>query len=144
MASVFISHSHAEKLFARRIAADIAKSVHHVWIDEAEILIGDSLIEKIGEALEAVDYVLAILSSHSIGSKWVRQDLDIAIDREINGRKVVVLPALIEDVELPIFLRGKLYADFRVPANYENELAKVLRSLRRVAGGLPRYDEDSA
>jgi TIR domain len=104
MASVFISHSHAEKLFAWRIAAAIAKSVHHVWIDEAEILIGDSLIEKIGEALEAVDDVLAILSSHSIGSKWVRQDLDIAIDREINGRKVVVLPALIEDVELPVFL----------------------------------------
>jgi hypothetical protein len=35
MASVFISRSHAEKLFARRIAADIAKSMHHVWIDEA-------------------------------------------------------------------------------------------------------------
>jgi hypothetical protein len=56
----------------------------------------------------------------------------------------VVLPALLEGVELPIFLRGKLYADFRVPANYENELAKVLRSLRRVAEGLPRYDEDNA
>ena len=38
---------------------------HSVWIDEAEINIGDSLIGKIREGLDEVDFVAAVLSKHS-------------------------------------------------------------------------------
>lgn len=43
MPYVFLSHSHANKDFARKLAADLRNAGHSVWIDEAEINIGDFL-----------------------------------------------------------------------------------------------------
>jgi len=41
MSSVFLSHSHKDKPFARKLAVDLRHAGHIVWIDEAEILVGD-------------------------------------------------------------------------------------------------------
>lgn len=38
--SVFLSHSHRDKVFARKLANDLRISKIRVWIDEAEIKIG--------------------------------------------------------------------------------------------------------
>lgn len=73
MSSVFLSHSHQDKPFARRLTADLRHAGHIVWIDEAEILVGDSLIEKIRDGIGSVDYVAAILSRSSIDSEWVKR-----------------------------------------------------------------------
>ncbi|HKH45307.1 MAG TPA: toll/interleukin-1 receptor domain-containing protein [Thermoanaerobaculia bacterium] len=141
---MFFSYSHFDKAFARRLAQDVKACGHRVWIDEGQIYIGDSLVKKIGEALKTVDYVMAILSSRSVQSEWVQKELEIAINREINGRDVVVLPVLIEDVEMPIFLNGKLYADFRNAEGYPDELKKLLASMKRAPkiNSAPTIEED--
>ncbi|WNG13620.1 toll/interleukin-1 receptor domain-containing protein [Cystobacter fuscus] len=129
MSYVFLSHSHNDKPFARRLAADLRNAGHSVWIDEAEINIGDSLIGKIRAGLDQVDYVAAILSATSVKSTWVEKELEIASNREIDEKRVVVLPLLIDNVELPGFLRGKLYGDFRDKSAYEQTLSLLLRAL---------------
>lgn len=129
MSSIFLSHSHADKHFARRLAADLRVAGHAVWIDEAEINIGDSLIEKIREGLDQVDYVAAILSPASISSPWVTKELDIASNREIKENRAVVLPLMVERVELPGFLLGKFYGDFTDPSQYKDTLDLLLRKL---------------
>lgn len=129
MSKVFLSHAHADKAFARRLAADLRVAGHTVWIDEAEINIGDSLVEKIREGLDQVDFVAAILSAASIASPWVTRELDIASNREMQEKRVVVLPLLVEKVPLPGFLQGKLYGDFTSPDRYAETLASVLKSL---------------
>jgi hypothetical protein len=129
MSSIFLSHSHADKPFARRLAADLRLAGHAVWIDEAEINIGDSLIEKIRDGLDQVDYVAAILSSASIASSWVTKELDIASNREIKEKRAVVLPLMVEKVDLPGFLMGKFYGDFTDPAQYQDTLRLLLRKL---------------
>ena len=129
MSSVFLSHSHADKAFARKLAADLRKAGHAVWIDEAEIDIGDSLIEKIRDGLDQVDFVAAILSSASIASPWVTRELDIASNREIEENRVVVLPLLLEPVELPGFLKGKFYGDFTNTSRYAEMLDLLVRKL---------------
>lgn len=129
MSSIFLSHSHADKPFARRLAADLRKSGHAVWIDEAEINIGDSLIEKIREGLDQVDFVAAIITAASVTSKWVTRELDIASNREIEENRVVVLPLLLEAVELPGFLKGKFYGDFTDTSRYEEIFELLLRKL---------------
>lgn len=129
MSSIFLSHSHENKSFARKLGSDLRKHGHIVWIDEAEILVGDSLIEKIRNGLDKVDYVVAILSKASVESEWVKRELDIAMNREIHEKRVVVLPILLEDMELPGFLKGKMYADFRLEENYATSLSLLLRGL---------------
>jgi hypothetical protein len=129
LSSIFLSHSHADKPFARKLATDLRKSGYAVWIDEAEINIGDSLIEKIRDGLDQVDFVAAILSSASIASPWVTRELDIASNREIEENRVVVLPLLLEPVELPGFLKGKFYGDFTDTSRYDEMLALLIRKL---------------
>ncbi|MFC6570248.1 toll/interleukin-1 receptor domain-containing protein [Pseudomonas brassicacearum] len=129
MSKVFLSHNHADKPFTRRLANDLRQAGHSVWIDEAEINIGDSLIGKIREGLDEVDFVAAVLSEHSIGSVWVQRELEIASNREIEERRVVVLPLLVQKVALPGFLKGKFYADFTDPSSYKPMLDLLLRAL---------------
>jgi hypothetical protein len=129
MSSIFLSHSHNDKAFARRLARDLKRTGARVWIDEAELKIGDSLIEKIREGIDKMEYLGVILSSNSVNSSWVRREVDIAMNQEINGKRVKVLPFRIDDSDLPGFLEGKLYADFRDSSRYNEELRKVLNRL---------------
>ena len=59
MSTVFISHSWHDKPLARKIADVLMSFGIGVWIDEAEIKLGDSLIRKIREGIDTVDYVMA-------------------------------------------------------------------------------------
>lgn len=129
LSSIFLSHSHADKPFARKLAGDLRKAGHAVWVDEAEINIGDSLIEKIREGLDQVDFVAVIITSASVTSKWVTRELDIASNREIEENRVVVLPLMLESVELPGFLKGKFYGDFTDMSRYEEVFSLLLRKL---------------
>ncbi|MEA3035747.1 MAG: hypothetical protein QOH04_1512 [Sphingomonadales bacterium] len=128
---IFLSHTAVDKPFVRRLRDDLLeRGVPRVWLDEAEIEIGDSLINKIDEGLKLSRYIAVILSKKSIKAPWVKKELEIAINREIDSGEVVVLPLLYEACELPTFLLGKLYADFTKPGDYEEVLAKLLRRLR--------------
>lgn len=130
--SLFLSHSHADKKFARKLTADLEQRGVRVWMDEAEMMVGDSLIEKISKAIDDMDYVGVILSKSSVKSQWVRKEVAIAMTQEIMGKRVKVLPLLLEDCEIPAYIQDKLYADFRSPSGYEKEL---LRIVSRVTGG---------
>lgn len=129
MSKIFLSHTSADKPFVRRLASDLMKHGHTVWIDEAEIKIGDSLIGKIREGLDMVDYIAVILSKTSIQSEWVKRELEIATNKEIKAKKVMVLPLILENVEMPGFLEGKLYGDFSDEKKYDSTLELLLKSL---------------
>ena len=129
MSSVFIAYSHKDKPFATRLAGDLRDAGHTVWIDDTAILVGDSLIERIRGAIDNVDFVAAIISSRSLNSQWVKKELDLASNREMDEERVVVLPILLDDVELPGFLKGKYYADFREEDKYQHALGELLDRL---------------
>jgi len=129
MSSIFLSHSHADKSFVNKLARDLRRPGYFVWTDDAEIKIGDSLIQKIREGIDKVAYVGAVISHSSIDSEWVKKELDIAMNQEIEGRKVKVLPLLLDDVELPNFLKGKRYADFRDNRRYKKSLNEIKKRL---------------
>lgn len=130
--SIFLSHTADDKDFVRQLRDElVASGVNRVWLDEAEIKIGDSLIAKIGEGMKHSKYIAVILSKKSIVAPWVKKELEIAMTREMKSGEVVVLPLLIEECELPEFLSGKLYADFSKPQNHDKEFGKLLRRLQK-------------
>lgn len=127
MKSVFISHNYNDKPLARKIARALNMYGVETWIDEAEIRVGDSLIKKISEGIEHVDYLIALISQSSINSEWVNRELDIAINKEIENKRVIVLPVLAGKCQLPDFLKGKLYADMSTNAKFKQQLPLLLR-----------------
>ena len=77
MINVFISHNYKDKPMARKIAKDLNKYGIKTWIDESEIKLGDSLIEKIRDGLDHMDFLIALISGNSVESEWVKKELDI-------------------------------------------------------------------
>lgn len=133
MPSVFLSHSSKDKLFVIRLASDLAKRGVSVWVDEAQLDVGDSLIQKIAEGIYECDYVAAVISQNTVGSEWVQKELQLAMTREIEGKRIRVLPILIDQCrdQMPFFLRDKLYADFTAESSYGTEFTKLLRAIVR-------------
>ena len=111
--SVFISYSHSDRDFVDRLALALLNKKINVWLDRWEIQVGDSLIQKIEAGLEECSALLVVLSKASTESEWCKKELSAGLIRELDERKVVVLPLLIEDCKIPLFLRDKFYADFR-------------------------------
>lgn len=129
MPNVFLSHSSRDKAFTRKLAERLAQANVNVWLDEAEINIGDSLLMRISAAIEKTDFVAVVLSHSSVQSSWVQSELQMAMTRELADRKVLVLPIVIEPCEIPVFLRDKLYADFSKPDDFDAPFARLLRAL---------------
>ncbi len=126
MISVFISHNYMDKSLARKISSNLNYYGIRTWIDESEIKVGDSLIAKIRKGIDDVDYLIALISKYSVESEWVLKELDIAMNKEIEGKKVVVLPVLAGKCDLPGFLKGKLYVDMSTARNFSKNLPKLL------------------
>jgi hypothetical protein len=132
---LFISHSHADKTFVRQLARDCEAQDLSVWVDEAELLIGDSLVQTIQKAIDSTKFFLVVVSTDSVNSSWVQRELEQAMDMEISSKTVRVLPVVLGKIQvLPGFLRGKIFADFSKWPNdskqYAESLAKLIRSVK--------------
>lgn len=138
MSSIFLSHNSKDKPFVRKLAEDLRKNGHYVWVDEAEIKVGDSLIGKIEEGIENTEYLGVVISSNSNKSEWVIREVRTALNQEIYNKKVKVLPILIENVEMPPFLLDKKYADFTSDDNYDNALQDILDRLSELPDGIEK------
>lgn len=130
MPSIFLSHNQKDKHFVRRLANDLKSEGVKVWLDEAEIKVGDSLIKKISSGIYEMDYLGAILSPDSVMSAWVQEELEQALHIQISEAYVKVLPILLRDCAMPGFLLDKVYVDFRDEDKYQESLKKLLDGIR--------------
>lgn len=130
MSSIFLSHNSKDKPFVRELGKRLSSDGVLVWLDEAEINIGDSLIEKISSGIQEMDFVAAIISTNSVSSPWVQKEISLAMNKEIKGRKVVVLPILVDSCEISSYISDKLYADFRKQANFEDSYYLLLKTIK--------------
>jgi len=75
--------------------------------------------------------MLVVLSKNSIASEWCKKELNAGLIRELDEKKVLVIPCVIDDCEIPLFLREKLYADFR--KDRSQAFSQVHDALLRIA-----------
>lgn len=112
MSSVFLSHHTNDKEFVGKLKVCLARDGINVWGNEDEMLEGDFLINKISYGIASIEYLGVIISKSSNKSFWLQKDAAFVAAKEINGKRVVVLPILLEGYEIPVFLKDKPYADF--------------------------------
>jgi hypothetical protein len=127
---IFLSHSRRDRGFARKFASDLRAHGVYVWVDEAEILPGDSLIEKLEQGIDEMNYLCVVLSPHSVASEWVKREVQIALTDEIHGKRVKVLPLLYKKCALPGFLRTMTYADCTTRRRYKEAVDKIVCRIR--------------
>lgn len=92
--------------------------------------VGDSIVQRIQMAIKEADALIVVLSQASVESEWCKKELTAGLVRELEEKRVVVLPILLEDCEIPIFLKDKLYADFR--SDFQEGLRTTLEAIASV------------
>lgn len=128
--SVFISYSSIDCEFVKKLSLLLVEKKINIWLDKWEMKPGDSLIDKIQSGISNSSYLLVVLSKNSIQSEWCKKELNSGLIRELEEKKVVIIPILLEDCEVPIFLREKVYADFR--KDFEDGISTLLPSLQKL------------
>ncbi len=124
---IFISYSSFDRDKAKKLASRLEEGGFEVWLDEWSIKVGDDITQKISEGLDRAKYLIVILTSKSVDSKWVTEEWNSVFNKQINTNKVIILPALFEDCKVPILLKGKKHANF---IDFEYGLSQILDTVK--------------
>lgn len=126
-ATVFICHASEDKPVAKRLARQIKNLGADVWLDEWEIKVGDSIVEKINGGIGEATHLCLLMSVHSANRPWVAREMSAALMRQLADKSVSILPVRIDATPLPALLADIRYADLRhPPRKYLKELREAL------------------
>jgi hypothetical protein len=125
---LFLSHSSKDVEAAKRIAEGLRAMSYPVWYSDWAIGPGQSIVEKINEALARNDTLIVLLSESSVQSKWVERELNTALMKQLSGQDVAVLPILIEDCKIPATLQDIKYIDMK--SNFQKGFIELLEFLQ--------------
>ena len=106
--SIFISYSHKDSDFVDKLGTALVLNQIRVYIDRWEMNVGDSITERVSSAITEASFLIVVLSKHSVESPWCKREINTGLMLELEKRRVVVLPILLEDCGIPLFLQDKL------------------------------------
>ena len=124
--SCFISYSHSDKPFARRLHDQLQGRGIRCWLDEHQLLPGDDIYQHVDRGIRLWDKILLCASEEALKSWWVDREVDTALQKEQEltkerGQMVRALIPLNLDGHIfddafhgkhKVTLRGRLAADF--------------------------------
>jgi len=131
---IFVSYAGEDRAIARQVSDSLQSAGLLVWNDAWELAPGDSVVQRIQEALSSSDILLVLLSRSSVASHWVQSELSAALSMELRDRAITVIPALIEDCDIPPLLSDRVFIDLR------GDLGPALQRLVRQIGSAPDLD----
>ncbi|MFD3621017.1 toll/interleukin-1 receptor domain-containing protein [Streptomyces sp. NPDC058676] len=129
---IFISYNQKDGEVARMLDASLQVAGARTFLDQRDILVGDSITQEVYRGLESSTDLLYLISANSAGSKWVAEELTVAKTRQRSQDGYRILPVLIDDTQPPLGIAHLRYADLREwrdPQVYRREMLELLRSL---------------
>jgi len=124
---VFIAHASEDKKVAKKIANDLTKNGYQVWFDEWEIKVGDSIVDKINKGIKDTAYMIVLFSKNSVDKPWVKKEMNAGLIKELERKKVYILPAKLDQCEIPPLFSDKHYADFII--SYKKGIKEIYNAL---------------
>ena len=109
--NLFLSYSHRDKDLAIKLYDALVALGAKVWRDEVELRTGESIVQRVGAAVLDADFVVALISRHSVQSEWCQKELSLAATRGLNNGRASILPIRLGDVTMPSFLTDLLYRE---------------------------------
>ena len=138
--SCILSYATEDQSFAEKLHADLTQQGVSCWFAPHDLKMGDKLRDKIYEAIQRQDKLLIVLSEHAIGSAWVEEEVEAALDREHQHQGTFLLfPIRLDDQVLQtskawaVAVRQRYIGDFRQWTDdviYQRALQRLLRDLK--------------
>ncbi len=138
--SCFISYSTKDGDFARRLHADLQHRGVRCWFAPEDLKIGDEFRTRIDESIRIYDKLMVILSQNSIPSRWVKDEVEAAFEKEDKQKKLVLFPIRLDDTVMETnqawaasLRRIRHIGDFtkwKDHDSYQTALARLLHDLK--------------
>jgi len=96
--SIFISHATQDDDFVKQLRLELEHLALTVWVDSRNLRGGKRLAPEIKQAIENARQVLVVLSPNTINSPWVRKEIALAVERELEEKTELVIPLLLPGV----------------------------------------------
>jgi hypothetical protein len=115
--AVFLSFNSEDRETVEQIARYLAdKAELRPWFDQWELIPGEPWMRNLERGLEA-SMTCAIFIGQSGEGPWQRREVETALRHQVKNTNFRVIPVLLSDApkqpELPIFLSGNMWVDFR-------------------------------
>jgi TIR domain/Pentapeptide repeats (8 copies) len=146
--SCFISYSHKDEAFSKRLYSRLRESNIRVWFAPEDIKGGQKLYDQIDHAIHLHDKLLIVLSNESMRSEWVVTEIRKAKKAEADENRRKLFPIRLVDFEtikawecfdadngkdLAVEVREYFIPDFSKWKDYdefENAFERLLRDLK--------------
>lgn len=137
MSEIFISYASEDRATAQSLAQALEAQGWTVWWDR-KISPGRSFDEVISEALDGAKCVIVLWSKFSVESDWVKEEAAEGVRRKI------LVPALIDDVPIPIGFRRVHAAKLVGWQGFSEhpELHELQQSVARLLGSRAREPKE--
>jgi len=133
---LFLSYSHYDEEFAQRLYNDLQNQGVRCWFCAHYLY--PSIVQEIREAIDPPEKLLLILSTNTIASDWIQQEVESALDKEGIIHKEVIYPLCLDNSILECdtcwaeCLRQRHMSDFtdwQDDAAYQQALTALLQEI---------------
>ena len=142
---VFISHASEDKdRFVIDFASRLRAQGIDAWLDRWEMLPGDSLVDKLfEEGIPSATAVVIVLSTNSVDKPWVREELNAAFVKHVEGGTKLI-PVVLDDCRVPECLASTLWEKISDLSAYDQSFERIVAAITGVLdkpplGTLPGY-----
>ncbi len=107
------------------------------WFAPEDLKIGDEIRPRIDEAIRIHDKLLILLSENSVGSPWVKKEVETAFEKERKQGRTVLFPIRLDDAVMETdeawaadIRRTRHIGDFREWKKHDSYIAAFGRLMR--------------
>lgn len=139
--SCFISYSSKDTTLAEHLYTDLQAQSVRCWFAPEDMKTGDKIRTRIEEAIHQQEKLLLLLSQHSVESNWVADEVEAALEKEINQQREVLFPIRLDNTVMKTnqawaakLRRQRHIGDFTQwtdPQAYQQAFARLLRDLKK-------------
>lgn len=140
---VFVSHASADKeSFVRELVDRLRGSGIDAWIDEQQLLAGDSL-PRLPERIAESDAIVIVLSEAALERPWVRNEIESAVYQHVENEKriIPILLGGLQPHEIPAALQPLLCVPVQLNETGDvglEEFDRVVEEVVRAVFKVPR------
>jgi hypothetical protein len=96
--SCVLSYATENEDFAQKLYTDLRQRGVPCWFAPQDLKMGDMLRDTIYKAIDKKDKLLLVLSEHAIRSKWIEEEVNVALDREhLSPGTFLLFPIRLDD-----------------------------------------------
>ncbi|MGD2092084.1 MAG: AAA-like domain-containing protein [Candidatus Aminicenantes bacterium] len=131
---VFLSYNSDDEDMVERIAVLLAdKAGLNPWFDKWILIPGEPWVRKLESGLKASSSCAVFIGKHAEGS-WQIAEIESALRKQVRNPDFRVIPVILpgapDKLELPSFLDGNTWVDFRAGIEDENSLWRLECGIR--------------